>query len=666
MAGCCCCSTGWTRCARVSGNTSRTGWRSTSRLTPALGASSPPARRWWPEQWWLDRGFQRFDLLPMGRHSIEQYVHGWHSVARADYPPDSPAGAAARESLDRCERELLTTLPNRPALRGMSANPLLCGLLCALHLERGEHLPEARKQVYDAALELLLVRWPHLRRRRRAAGREETDTESDGIDLRLSVEELVKLLQRLAFWLVTNRQLVLSPDIARQRVTSCMFGLRGGDEDPDRVLQYLAQESGALRELPDGSLEFVHRTFRDHLAAKEVVEEANLTLMLDNADKPQWHDVVVMAGAHARPAERAWILQVLLTRGQADPEHRDTLYLLAAAILEQSTVLPPQGPSSPDVRALVTEAIAELMPPRTSAAADQLAAAGPFVLDLLPGLDGLTAHQGALVVRAAARIAARWNPPGAVEKILQFTEHRAGEVLTQLLEPWGRHGDYEAYAREVLSEIDFSGVEIDLQNWRRIEHIGYLRTITNLLLRNDIGDLGPLATLPQLHRLTLRGNTVTDLGPLATAPALRVVRLELCSSNADTRPVDLSPLGGLGLDELTISGFTTKVDLGSLAGAQLLSLDLSGSALRGSAVLPPGLHVEHLRLTAREGRTGLAGVAGLRSVTLSWAPTDDELAELARLPELRRLVLHQVPHGTPVPALPGVEVVVSWAPPAGP
>jgi len=239
----------------------------------------------------------------MSRHSIEEYVHGWHAVAQQDYPADNDAGTAARKSLARCERELLGTLPNRPALHGMSANPLLCGLLCSLHLQQGEYLPESRKQVYDTAVDLLLVRWPVLRRRRRAMAEDGAPAGNDRSKLRLSSEELHKLLQRLAFSLVINRELVLEPGTARRRVEAFMVGLRGGDEDPGRVLQYLAEDCGLLRELPDGPLQFVHRTFRDHLAAKEVVDEANLTLMLDNADKPHWHDVVVMSGAHARPAE---------------------------------------------------------------------------------------------------------------------------------------------------------------------------------------------------------------------------------------------------------------------------------------------------------------------------------------------------------------------------
>ena len=608
------------------------------------------------EQWWADREFHRFDLLPMSRHSIEEYVQGWHTFAQQDYPADNDAGTAARESLARCERELLSTLPNRPALRGMSANPLLCGLLCALHLERGEHLPESRKQVYDAAVELLVVRWPHLRRRRRAMAEDGAKAGNDSVELRLSSEELLKLLQRLAFSLVTNRELVLEPETARRRVEAFMVGLRGGDEDPGRVLQYLAEDSGLLRELPDGPLQFVHRTFRDHLAAKEVVDEANLNLMLDNADKPHWHDVVVMSGAHARPAERTWILRELLERGRSDAEHRDTLYLLAAAILEQSAVLP-QDPQAPDVREVVHDAMSALIPPRTLLAADQLAQAGPFVLDLLPGPAQLTGHQAARVVRTAAVIAAQSNPPGALEKILQFTSTPDQQVLTQLLEIWGRYGEYEDYARTVLAEVDFSRFEVDLQGRQRIDCIGYLDSITTLRLRNNVPRLGPLGDLPRLRRLTLDNNAMTNLEPLALCRSLQIVQLTLCASMVGTRPVDLSPLAALNLRKLGVSGVTTMVDLRTLVGTPLFGLALGGGALRGSPTLPPGLHVDHLTLEGTPGVTGLAEVRGLRSVTMNGVPTGDELAQLRALPELRRLALRRVPDGAPVPTLPGVDVV---------
>lgn len=625
------------------------------------------------EAWWADRGFQRYDLLPMSRHSIDQYVHSWHEVARDDQPATA-IGDEVREELTRCERQLLITLSNRPALRGMSANPLLCGLLCALHLERAEHLPESRKQVYDAALDLLLVRWPHLRRRHRAldggertggGSRGSASAPEAGTEPPLRGEGMTKLLQRIAFWLVINRQMMLTKELAPRRLESAMLGLRG-DGTPKRVEEYLAHESGVLREMPDGSLEFIHRTFRDHLAAKEAVEEDNLPLLLDNADKPHWHDVVVMAGAHARPSERLWLLRQLLERAKAEPAHRDALNLLAAAILEQTDVLPQQDGSSPDVRKQVNQAIATLIPPPGRPAADQLAAAGSFVLDLLPDPGSVNDEQAVLVVRAAARIAARWNPSGAVEKILQYLVagfRSQGRMINELLEPWGRHGDYETYARDVLSEIDFSRFDVDLQNGRRIDHIGHLQSIVALTLRNSVMDLSPLTTLPDLWRLTLRDNEMTSLHPLTGARSLRVLVLDRCARNAGALPVDLSPLGEMQLSRLVISGITTRVDLAGLSGVRLDSLCLA-SRPRGRERLPAGLHVRHLSLVSGARGIRFDEVGGVRSVVLDWSPEADLPALTAGLPDLRRLVLRQVPPDASVPELPGIRVTVCRA--AGP
>ncbi|MCE0447639.1 hypothetical protein LT493_36885 [Streptomyces tricolor] len=39
----------------------------------------------------------------------------------------------------------------------LATNPLMCGLICALHRERRGYLPTGRKELYDAALTMLLA-----------------------------------------------------------------------------------------------------------------------------------------------------------------------------------------------------------------------------------------------------------------------------------------------------------------------------------------------------------------------------------------------------------------------------------------------------------------------------------------------------------------------------
>jgi len=511
------------------------------------------------EQWWVDRGFQRFDLLSMSRHSVERYVKGWHQVAREDHPGATERGVQARNQLISREQDLLETLANRPALRGMAANPLLCGLLCALHLLHHGHLPEVRKEVYDKAVEHLLMR-----RQRRGTSVDDEGSVQLRTEVELTMEERHKVLQRLAYSMVRNREQVLSRESAEQRVGEFLIGLRNAGEDPVRVLEHLVLHSGLLRDQRNRSLQFVHRTFRDHLAAKEVLAVQDLELLLENADKDHWHDVVVMAGAHARPTEVESILSRLLTRGQTERDHRDRLYLLAAAILEQVSVLPPDNALA--IREQVAEAITELIPPRNISAADQLALAGTFVLDLLPGPEMLDPERAALVVRTVAGIAGKWDPPGAVEKILRFTDTRSKEVLTQLIEAWGRCADYDYYARTVLADVDFRGFLVDLQDDRRVNHISHLKSITNLRLRNNVTDLAPLVELPELRYLELRNNQYVNLGKLVGCATLRTLRLNQCSSMAGARPIDLSPLHQLQLDEVIVSGLLTKIDASGLDG----------------------------------------------------------------------------------------------------
>lgn len=336
-----------------------------------------------------------------------------------------------------------------------------------------------------------------------------------------------------------------------------------------------------------------------------MVDEENINLMLERADRPHWHDVVVMAGAHARPKERAAMLRELVQRSSSEQANRETFVLLATAILEQAPVLPSD---QPEVRALVNGAVQGLIPPKSTTAAERLADVGALVLDLLPELESLSDDQQVLLVHTLAGIAASPNPSNAVEWILRLVRRAerplAKRVIEQLLQLWGRRGDYESYARDVLGDIPFGGYEVSLQNPRRIEHVGYLRTITNLVLREDSGSLKQVATLPDLRWLRLVRNIRVSLTQLEGAPSLRMLHLQACSAVSDSRPVDLTPVGRMSLHRLEISGFPTKVDLQSERSdphSESVSVGNShaaDSAFTQCAHMPTGGHP--IRLIARD------------------------------------------------------------------
>jgi hypothetical protein len=569
------------------------------------------------DDWLAPAGFVTFDLLPFSERGIGDYVAAWHEAARADLPDD----AAEHDWLDACEDGLRGQLAARPDLRRLAGSPLLCGLLCALYRDGDMHLPRHRKGLYDAALDLLLVRWDEAR------GVRVDELPS------LSKEEQVVLLQRFAYSMVKNHELTLHRSDAVDRFAHHMRGLRSQQVEPGPVLQRTLERTGLLREPVPDEVQFVHRTFRDHLAAKEVVDAGELGFLVEQAHLDHWHDVVVSAVAHARPREREQVLRRLVEGNAAarnDARARHRLHLVAASCLDQADVL-----DTDEARALVEQAAARLIPPATLDDADLLARAGPFVLDLLPGPAGLTPRQAAAVVRTAAMIGGE----GVRERLAEFIPIAEANVIDELLRAWRRAEDPDGYARGVLAEVDFGDHSVEVRGWQRVRCLAHLRHLANVTCFGDFSDLRPIAAMPSLRRLELVQNElVRNLLPLAASRTLRALHLR---SGCEFL-TDLSPLAATAVEELHLH--LVAADLATLRPGNLRRLVVRDARLaHGLHLLPADLELDELVVDNPPRSRDIRGVERwrrLRHVGIRGTPRPDEVAALARLPHLERLTLH--------------------------
>jgi len=570
------------------------------------------------EDWLTESGFVTFDLLPLSPMGIQAFLAAWHDAARDEHPDDPEM----RAWLDACESGLDRQLSARRELRRLAGSPLLCGLLCALHQDRNMHLPRDRKGLYDAALDLLLVRWDEAR-----------GVRVDELPL-LSKEEQLVLLQRFAYSMVRNHEVVVDREVAARRIGHAMRGLRSHSHDlgAGPVLQRTLERTGLLREPQPDEVQFVHRTFRDYLAAKEVVDCSDLGLLVDHAHLDQWHDVVVNAVALARPRERDQLLRHLLDGNRAaldDPRVRNRLRLVAAACLEHADVL-----DSDEVREMVEQAAAELIPPATLDEADVLARAGAFVLDLLPGPEGLTPDQAACVVRTAAMIGAE----GVRDKLTEFVGIGESRVIDELLRAWRRSDDPEGYARNVLADVDFGDRTLEVRGWHRVRCLPHLNRLTSVTCYGDFSPLDSVALVPHLRRLELVQNEVVrDLSPLARSTSLRVLLLTTgCQFLRD-----LSPLALTGVEELGLH--LVAADLTSLRSPRLRRLVVRDSRLSaGLSSLSADLPLRELVIDNLPRARNLMGVdrwPTLEHVTVRGTPGPAEVDALAGLPRLRTLVL---------------------------
>ncbi|WP_256106863.1 NACHT domain-containing NTPase [Streptomyces sp. ODS05-4] len=389
-----------------------------------LVTSRPSAVR---DEWLRADGFTDLALKPMGRTETTAFVQRWHIAAGEDAAP--------------YEQPLLEALRTQQDLARLATNPLMCGLICALHRDRTGFLPRGRKALYDAALDMLLVR----RDRERDVGA------PTGVDLAEAPQ--IRLLQRLAYWLTVNGRHVMDRVRALSLVTEAAPAIPdvAAIGDPEAVFHHLLHRSGLLRAPTADTVDFVHRTFKDYLAAKAIVEDGSFGLLAEHAADDEWEDVIRLAVAHGRPRDCAEIVRDLLAAAEAAPDRRTRLRVLCvtAASLDQATEL------DPALRQTVLERTAEVVPAGTNEEARELAAVGPVVLDLLPGPEHPDDEQARLAVITATHV----QSDAALPYLARFVRHAYGAVSAQLIWAWSRY-DAMSYGEEIIRRLDLAGLEL--------------------------------------------------------------------------------------------------------------------------------------------------------------------------------------------------------------
>ncbi|GAA2104894.1 NACHT domain-containing protein [Streptomyces albiaxialis] len=392
------------------------------------------------EDWLEHEGFTELSLAPMARADVAEFVRRWHEAAGAD---------------PELGTSLLDAVRTAPALAQLAVNPLMCGLLCALHRERRGFLPQGRKDLYEAALSMLLER------------RDVERGVADG--LRLSKETQIQLLQKLAHWLLRNDRAEMERADAVAQLERALVSMAHVTAGPEEVHRYLLERSGLLREPAEGRVDFVHRTFQDYLAAKAAVEEGDFPLLTDNASRDQWEDVVQMAVALGRPAERARILRALVGPAEFRP------VMLAMACLKHAVEL------DPAVRDEVTGRARVFLPPPTVKDAIGMAeTCGPLLIGLLPGPEGLTDDQAVRTVTCASHVAT----DAAITFLGRYCDHPSLAVRRQLAWRWHHFGT-EEYGREIIARLDGTGLYFTAHS------AAHLRVLRELGGRERIQFFGP-------------------------------------------------------------------------------------------------------------------------------------------------------------------------------
>ncbi|MFF1480837.1 NACHT domain-containing protein [Streptomyces sp. NPDC058301] len=499
-----------------------------------------------PESWLAEWEFASLELAPLNSGDIQELITRWYAVTSTD-PAESVEGARLRERRD----DLLAAVAGRSDLRELASNPLMCTLLCAVHNERRGWLPSTRWDLYRTVLSMMLVR--------RDA---ERGVSAPGMT-EIGEEPQIQLLQHLAYWCQRNGRAEVDLRRAHGLIAGLLPSLPAvaARETPESVLAYLRERSGMLQSAASDRIGFASRSFQSYLAAKAVVEQGDLGLLLARADDPNWQDVVLLAFGHARSSECTELFRGLLDRAGRDPESRVRLHVLVGAGLAYAVQVDPR------LREQIVDRLGQLIPPRTAGEADALAEVGELVLELLPGPDGLDPDgpEGRMIVRTAQRI----GGPAAHELVRRFVAARrvrAARVQRPPARPEPEAVRVEAWTtapRRVAAgpgTLELTGTDVP----RDLDRLA--ATVHHVVWRGATPPYTVLSRLPLLRTLVLADSPgLTDLDGLARLRRLRTLRITGCPALTD-----LTALSRTGVVFLDVSPNPGAAVLATLARAERL------------------------------------------------------------------------------------------------
>ncbi|MFI9624038.1 NACHT domain-containing protein [Streptomyces sp. NPDC052042] len=532
-----------------------------------------------PDGWLERQDFAAYSLQPMEREDIRAFIGHWHDAARTECRSQEE-----RAGLDTYEDALRRAVGARRDLGRLATNPLMCALLCALNRDRRMHLPRARKELYDAALDMLLIR-------------RDTEREIVGVEgVDLTREEQTALLQRLAYWLIRNGQVEADRAQAVALIGDWLRAMPQVRGTAEQVFSHLLIRSGLLREPAPGAVDFVHRTFLDYLGAKAAVEARDFGVLVRNAHDDGWDDVVQMAVGHARLDERTGLLRGLLRRADQDLDLGHRLVLLAAASLEHAPEV------DPGVREEVERRTSDLLPPATAEDAEALAKVGELVLGLLPGPDGVNEREAAAIVRTAAEI----KGDAAYEVVSRFSSDHRWSVANALSTAWSSF-DAETYAREILANRPWdAGSYVYVRTEAQLAALPHIPVVRWAHVQGDHGRFPAVTSRTDVERLfVLNNQALGDLGQIAAMPRLREVGLTACRSIRD-----LGPLARPGLEWLSLVELRPDLDpgpLGDMPDLRRLTLGQS-SLIECVGELPVGERITNLTLRSQNRPMSLEGL----------------------------------------------------------
>jgi predicted NACHT family NTPase len=243
-------------------------------------------------------GFTYVEIADFNQAQIEAFAKKWFIAATSKQNEEEGLNLAT-QFIDKLK------LPENQPIRELAKTPILLTLATSVFQTKAD-FPKKRSKLYEAGLDILLVRWDEARGIYR-----------DELYRSLSLPHKIKLLSYLAATTFEDGNYFFEEGEIEQLIADYLTTLPGASSDPETlrlnseaVLKAIEAQHGLLVERAQGVYSFSHLTFQEYLTARHIVASPNAATLSEvlqrlstHITQPQWREVFLLTAGLMRNAE---------------------------------------------------------------------------------------------------------------------------------------------------------------------------------------------------------------------------------------------------------------------------------------------------------------------------------------------------------------------------
>ncbi|MFN9173604.1 MAG: NACHT domain-containing protein, partial [Synechocystis sp.] len=226
-----------------------------------------------------------FYIKGLNADQRERFIRCWYLSREKHFSADPNHPAVSTEAYRRTQ-DLLQQLTSRPELEDLAKSPLMLAIIVNLHASYdGASLPDRRVDLYRAIIRLQLGDRPLAKK----------------IDLLLPLQDSQRVLQQLALFMVRGTLSRIEKRSLLAQLQKGLDFLNSTVESADFLKQM--EEVSELLVKVDHEYEFAHRHFQSYLSACEIIDANQEILLLENWQKTEWKDTILMYASLANATQ---------------------------------------------------------------------------------------------------------------------------------------------------------------------------------------------------------------------------------------------------------------------------------------------------------------------------------------------------------------------------